>query len=190
MGWIFNSILTWLGISLQYIIAFGMIAGGAYLAAVFDIAATNPLYWLLRPLRWVGIALVAGGLMFASFTYGKTTGILEGGSAVKQEWEQKNYEAKIAKLQQEAEIKQLAADNAEKAMNEIMNQADTLQKQVDDYAEEISTLPKVLSECRLSTADDDRRLCRITGNTAVGCKVAPAKRTTRKTGASPKNKPK
>lgn len=188
--WILNPILTWLGISLEYIIAFVMVAGGAYLATLFDLAVTNPLYWLLRPLRWVGIGLIVGGIILGSVTYGKTIGILQGGAAVRHEWEQKNYEAQIAKLKQEAEIKQAAAENAEKALNEIMNQADALQKQVDDYAEDIKSLPKILSNCRLSTIDDDRRLCRITGDTAIGCKPAATKRTTRKARPGPKNKPK
>jgi hypothetical protein len=187
--WIFNSILTWLGISIEYIIAFAMIAGGAYLAALFDLAATNPLYWLLRPIRWVGIGLVVAGIIFGSVTYGKTVGMLQGGAAVRQEWEQKNYEAQIAKLKQEAEIRQAAAENAEKAMNEIMNQADALQKQVNDYGEDIKSLPKILANCRLSTIDDDRRLCKLTGDTAVGCKTAPTKRTTRKARPAPKHKP-
>ena len=189
MSFVLNSLMTWLGVTVSYVIAAAMVAGGAYLSVLFDLAPTNPLYWLLRPLRWVGIALVAGGLMYGSYTFGRANGLIDGGAEVRREWEQKNLEAEIAQLKIEADARKLAQENAEKALNEIMNQADALQKQVDDYAQEITTLPKILSDCRLSTDDDNRRLCTITGNAAAGCKPATTKRTTRKPRPAPKASP-
>jgi hypothetical protein len=179
VSWAFNWFLTWFGLTVDYVIAAGMIAGGLYLAVLFDLAVTNPLYWILRPIRWVGLALAIGGLSYGVYTYGKTVGVHEGASACYQEWQQKNYEARIAKLEQEANIKAEAAAKAEQALAEIASQADALQKQVDDYADEVKTLPKVLADCRRANDDDNKRLCQLTGNTDPGCKASPTKRKTR-----------
>lgn len=187
MTYFWSSFLSWLGIAVDYVIAGAMIAGGAYLAVLFDLNITNPLYWILRPLRWVGIGLVACGIILGSYTYGKSIGTVGGAAACYKEWERKNYEAQIEKLKQEAETKALAAENAEKALNEIMNQADSLQKQVDEYADELKKFPLSVADCRRATADDDRRLCQLTGNTAAGCESTPTKRKPSKTRTAPKN---
>lgn len=166
MFFIWSMFTTWLGIGVEYIIAAVMIAGGAYLAILFDLAATNPLYWLLRPLRWIGIALVLGGVVLGSFTYGKTVGTISGARACQEEWKRKNYEAQIARLKQEADANKAAAEKAAQEAQQLASEKDAQDKQLSDYQEIAAKLPA----CRHATLDDDLRMCGITGNSPVGCK--------------------
>ena len=161
-GW--GLISTWLGIWLDFIIAALMIAGGLYLAVLFDLASTNPLFWLLRPLRWVGIGLACYGLAFGFYAYGKSIGA----EAVTAEWKAKNLEAQIERQKQELKAKDEAAKQVKDALQQIAEQKHDLETKVDEYAQAAAQLPV----CRRATGDDDRRVCDIIGNAAAGCRPA------------------
>lgn len=167
---VFQLILSWLGIALEYLIAAAMILGGAYLAVLFDLAATNPLAWLIRPLRIVGYALIACGLLLGAYTYGKSIG----GAAIEAEWRAKNLEAEIARLRLERDAKTAAAEEARNAEQEIRSRNDEANQQLASYKAATDQLSGALAACRRATDDDVRRLCDITGRSAPGCK--PAKR--------------
>lgn len=158
-------ISTYLGIAADYLIAAALIAGGVYLAAFFDLAATNPLAWLIRPLRFIGYALVGAGIMLSSYTYGKQTGA----AVVTAEWKAKNYEMKIASLNRDiaaAKAATEAKDAEAKALEDQKRQSDD---QLQDYAKYAAGLSASLSACRSASGDDDKRVCDIIGNAAPGC---------------------
>lgn len=155
-----QKLLTFAGISLEYVIAAAMVAGGIYLVAI--ISTTNPF---IRPLRWVGIALICGGVGLGLFTYGKTVGSARGSAACYREWNQKNYEAQLQKLKQETEAKQIAIDTANEETKKLEAENAKLQDMVADYMVATAKLP----DCRHATDDDNKRVCKLTGNAAGGC---------------------
>ena len=161
-GW--GLISMWLGIWLDYAIAALMIAGGVYLAILFDLASANPLYWLLKPLRWAGIGIACAGVLFGGYTYGKSVGA----EAVTTEWKAKNLEAQIERQKQELQARDEATKKVKEALEQIAEQKNDLEKQVADYQQAVAQLPV----CRRATDDDDRRVCDIIGNAAAGCKPA------------------
>ena len=76
MSWLLGE---WLGVTFDYIIAALMVMAGIYLAFVLnDVADTNPIAWLVKPLlmplRFVGYALIAFGLIRGAVAYGKSIG--------------------------------------------------------------------------------------------------------------------
>lgn len=155
----------YLGISLYYVISAALIAGGAYLAVLFDLAAANPLYWLLRPLRWVGMGLVGMGLIFGSFTYGKSNGA----AIVTAEWKAKNLEVQLARARQESNAQKAAAQTAKEELARLKTEKDSQDEEIVQYQAATEKLSAAIIACRRSSNDDDRRVCHITGNSAVGC---------------------
>lgn len=164
--WIVNLVIAWIGIAVEYLIAIALIVGGAYIAVFFDLAVTNPLAFLIRPLRVVGYALIACGLVLGGVTYGK--GI--GGAAVEAQWKAKNLEAQIARLKQERDAKQAAATYFQEKSDELAKQDNDNQIKIGDYRVAVAAYSTTLRACRLATDDDVRRLCDITRNAAPGCK--------------------
>jgi hypothetical protein len=160
-----SDIWTWIGIGAEYVVASAMIAGGVYLSAFFNLAATNPLFWLLRPLRYVGYALIGVGIALAAVTYGKTLGAASCEAA----WKRKNLEAEIGRLKQEAKAKEDAAALAASQAKELARQKQDADEQIAEYQTSTGRLETALAACRRATADDDRRLCAITGSSAAGC---------------------
>ena len=156
----------YLGIGVFYVLSAILIAGGAYLAVLFNLAAANPLYWLLRPLRWVGICLVGLGIILASYTYGKSTGA----AVVMAEWKAKNLEAKLERAQQESKAQQAAAETAKKEVERLAAEKGNQDEQIAQYQTATEQLSKEIAACRRASSDDDRRVCGITGNSAAGCK--------------------
>ena len=161
----FSTIVAYIGIAVEYIISACLIFGGLYLAAIFNLAATNPLAWILRPLRFAGYAMVAAGLILGAFTAGNNYGTVNGGALVEAQWQQKNYEAQIAKLQQESQAKTAAVLSYANQSKQLASQNDDLQNQIADY----QTAEANSAVCRRATSDDDARLCKLTGNGASGC---------------------
>jgi hypothetical protein len=159
-------ILSYLGVSVTYVISGIMIVGGLYLGVVFSIPATNPLAWVLRPLRFVGFGIFAIGLFLAAYTTGKARGIATGAAEVTAEWQAKNLEAAAARAKQEAEAQKIAAQESQAAAKRLAEFNDALQQQVTSYEE----AAKGYAACRRSTDDDDRRMCKLSGNSAIGCK--------------------
>lgn len=155
----------WLGLGLDYIVAGLFIAAGIYLAVFFNVAATNPLFWLLHPARYVGYALIGLGLVMGAVTYGKSVGAAECNAA----WREKNLESKIARLEQERDAKAAAAKSAADNLQKIATEKETADEKVADYQTSIARLAGELAVCRRASADDDRRLCAILGPGAAGC---------------------
>lgn len=152
------STLTWLGIGVDYLLAAALIAGGGYVAFVLGASPINPLG---RLLHYVGLVLIAAGILVGAVTYGKATGAADCEAA----WKAKNYEAQIAVLKRDAAAKTLAAETAARQAEALSAQNLTLQGKVDDYAD----AAKSFSACRRATGDDDRRVCDILGAAAPGC---------------------
>lgn len=161
-------ISTYLGIAADYLIALVLIAGGVYLAAFFDLAATNPLAWLIRPLRFIGYGLVGVGLMLGSYTYGKQNGA----AVVTAEWKAKNYETQIASLQRDLNAAHAAAESKAQEAQELEQQKRQSDDQLADYTKYAAGLSASLSACRGATGDDDKRVCDIIGNAAPGCQAS------------------
>lgn len=152
---------TWLSIGVGYFVAVVLIVGGGYLAMFLG---ANPLNPFAKPLRYIGLLMIAAGLILAAFNYGKATGAADCQAA----WKQKNYEAQIARLKQEAEAKKIAAESSAQQAQQLASQKDDLEKQVAEYQVSV----RDLAACRRATVDDDRRLCDIVGRSAAGCKPA------------------
>ncbi|MCW5693311.1 MAG: hypothetical protein KIT48_13200 [Pseudolabrys sp.] len=151
--------LEWLSFARDYLIALALVAGGAYVGFVLP---ANP--WaapFTRLLRFLGVVLIALGVGLAMFTLGRSTGAAN----CEAQWKTKNLEAEIARLKQEAAVKQLAADLAGRQAADLVEQNTDLQTKVNDYAETLRNS----AACRRATGDDDRRLCDITGRSAAGC---------------------
>lgn len=162
MGFDVVSVATWLGIGFSYVAAAALVGLGLYLAVLFNLAATNPLSWIVRPLRFVGYAMVGCGLMMAAFTYGKATGAADCTAA----WKEKNYEAQIVRIRSELNAKKEAAEVAEQLAQSLATDNLYTQRKLDDAQAAVRNLPA----CRRATDDDDRRLCDIIGDDAPDCR--------------------
>lgn len=157
-----------LGIGVDYLIAAGMVAAGIYLAAMFNLAATNPLSWLLTPLRYVGYALVVAGVAFGYGSFRESVGAAKCESA----WKEKNLEQQVATLQRDLAAANLAAGLKAAEADSLAKQKQDSDDQITQWQDYTNSLSSSLSACRRATADDDRRLCAIIGNRAAGCKPA------------------
>lgn len=160
MGW-----GAWLGFAAEYVLAGLLIAVGVYLAAFFTLSATNPLAWLLSPLRIVGYALIGLGLILGAVTYGKTLGATECNTL----WREKNLEGQIDRLKQQLDAKTVAADAAQESLKQIASEKEKSDATVADYQSAVAQLEESVAACRRATADDDRRMCKILGPAAPGC---------------------
>lgn len=168
-GWLFSfSVAEWFANARDYIIAAAMIGGGIYLSVFFDLAATNPAAWLLRPLRFVGYALVILGVAFAYGTYRESIGA----SKCEAAWKQKNLELKIANLQRDLDAAKIAANAKAEEAKALAAQKQDADDKLNSYASYAAGLSASIASCRRATGDDDRRMCDILGNAAPGCKPA------------------
>ena len=102
---IWAGISFWLGVYLGYLIAAGFILGGLFVG-VF-LAGDFPL--LAKPLRFVGVILMAIGSLVGGVNYGKSIGAAD----CEARWKAANYQAQIDELKREAQIKSQAADMAQ-----------------------------------------------------------------------------
>lgn len=156
------------GIAIDYLLAGIMIAGGIYLAAFFNLAAANPLAWLLGPLRYVGYALVAAGVALGAFTFGKSVAasdcIAAGKLAVVQ---QEN-----ASLKRDLDAQRAATKAKEDEAAALAAQQRDADDQVASWQSYAANLSSAAAACRRATADDDARLCKLLGNAPAGCRAA------------------
>lgn len=167
----------WFGITIDYVLAGLAVALGVALAFGLPdaITATGIPPWaqkllgiLLVPLRYIGYALIALGLIKGAVTYGKSIGAADCISA-----------AKVAELQQQNASLQRDLDAAKAVVAfkkteaaELAQQKQDADQKVADYGKSIESLSAAVRDCRNATADDNRRLCDIIGNAAAGCKPA------------------
>jgi xanthine/uracil permease len=159
---------AWLGFAAEYAGAALLIAAGIYLAVFFTVTETSPWARFLRPLRVIGLVLIGIGIGLACITYGKTLGATECNAA----WREKNYEARIDRLNQQIEAKTAAAAAAQGSLKAIASEKDKADADVADYQVAVARLESAVASCRRATADDDRRLCQILGPAAAGCRPA------------------
>lgn len=153
----------WLGIDLSYLISGLLIAGGIYVGFVLGTAnILNPIGKLLRD---IGIGMIVVGLLLAWGTYKESIGAAD----CEARWKAANYQAQIDRAKQETAAHELAAQVAAEHAHELELQNADQQNQLEDYRAQTE---KLQTACRLPTADDDRRMCQLTGNSAVGCKPA------------------
>jgi hypothetical protein len=155
-----------LGIGVEYIVSGVMVAAGIYLGAVFNLAATNPFAWLLRPLRYVGYALVIAGVAYGYGTYRESVG----GASVMAEWKAKNYEQQIANLKRDLGAAKLAAAFKAQEAKQLSEQKQEADGKIADYERSVQELSSAVAVCRRAAGDDDRRMCDILGNAAPGCR--------------------
>ena len=156
---IFAPILDWLSFARDYLAALGLVVAGIYVGFVLPASAFAAPF--ARLLRFLGVVLIALGVGLGTYTLGRSNGAAD----CRAEWKSKNLEAEIARLKQEASVKQLAADLANRQAAELADANADLQTKVNDYANSLRNA----DTCRRSTRDDDRRLCDITGQSATGC---------------------
>jgi len=150
-----KSILWWFGLSLDYVVAFGLVALSIYVT----------LYWQNRFTRIVGMMLLLAGGIIGGVAYGKT-----GAAAhVYAEWAAANKRAEEEAKARDIAIAKLARDMAEQQTQELSKQNFDLQKQVADYADYVAKNTK--DRCRIATPDDVKRLCAI-GSGSKDCKGA------------------
>lgn len=157
-----GSIWQWIGIGAGYALAVALVVVGGYLAIYLG---ANPLNPFSKLFRYVGFLLIAAGIVTASYNYGKSVGAADCEAA----WKAKDYDAAIARLKQEADAKALAAETAAKQAQDLAAQNDDQQKQIAQYQMAVSA---AAVGCRISTSDDDRRMCELTGDAAPGCQPA------------------
>lgn len=164
----FGSLLgwwTWLTIYSDYLIALVLFAVGVYLAFGLGQPANPIMSRLLKPLRWLGFGLMIIGTALAAVTYGRSLGAAECEAA----WKQKNYEARIARLEQERDAKNVAADVAASSRKQLATEKEKADGQVAGYEADVARLAAEVAACRRATAADDRRMCQILGTAAPGC---------------------
>lgn len=149
----------WLSFARDYIAAIILVIVGIYVGFVLP---ANPVAApFARLLLYIGVVLIAIGVGLGAFTLGRSNGAAD----IEAAWKAKNLEAEIARLRQEAAVKQLAADLAARQAAELADQNTDLQNKVNDYANAVRNS----DAGRRSTGDDDRRMCDITGRSAEGC---------------------
>ena len=158
------AILHWLDLALVYAAAAALSGGGLYLALIFGRNPLNPLTLFAKPLRWVGVGMVAFGCVLGAYNYGRSVGA----AAVEARWKEKNYEAQIARLARDAAVQKLAADLAAQQSQQLTSLNNDLQDKLVAY----ENAPRGNADCRLPTADDDRRMCALVGAAAPGCQRA------------------
>lgn len=161
LGW-----WSWLAIYADYLWALALIAAGVYLA--FGVAPPTGSLWskLLKPLRWLGYGLMIIGIALAAITYGRSLGAAECEAA----WKEKNYEARIARLEQERDAKNVAADAATTSLKQLATEKEEADGKVAEYQADVSRLAAEVAACRRATAADDRRMCQILGPATPGCR--------------------
>ena len=161
----FSLFTLWLTVWMDYLIAAALIAGGGYLAFVLG---ANPINPLAKLFHWIGLLLIAAGILIGAVAYGKSVGASDCEAA----WKAKNYEAQIDRLKQENSAQKLAADTAAEQAQQLASQANVQQSQIDDYKASTDKLSSAIALCRRASSDDDQRVCLITGRNSAGCKPA------------------
>lgn len=150
--------LDYFGVATNLVLAAALVIGGGYLA------------FYVAPLRLAGVCVLAFGIALGAYTLGRGSGIAEGSATVMAEWKAKNYEAKIASLEQEASAKKEAAEISAAQTADLASKNEQAQQQVNDYASTVSKLSESLQACRIASDADVRQLCGIAGDAAAGCK--------------------
>lgn len=157
---------TWFGIAADYFLALVLVAAGVYLAFGLGQPANPILSRLLKPLRWLGYGLMIAGVALAIFTFGKSTGASECEAA----WKEKNYEARIARLEQERDAKKTAAEQTAASLKQLATEKEEADGKVAEYQADVARLSSEVAAGRRATADDDHRMCQILGPAAPGCR--------------------
>jgi chromosome segregation ATPase len=150
---------TWFGLAADYVVAGLLIAGGLYLALTFA---------SIGLVRFAGLLLIGLGVAVGCIAYGKASGAAECNAA----WREKNYEARIARLEQQLDAKTQAAAAAQDSLKVIASEKEKTDATVADYQVAVAQLEGAVAACRRATADDDRRMCQILGPAAAGCRPA------------------
>jgi len=164
---IFHEWMQWLevkmGLTVLYLVAFGLIAVGVYLLLLTQ----------NKVLRPIGIIALCAGSMLLAYTVGDQ----HGGTACEARHKDIDHQREVLVLkEQHAEaVKEL--EKQRDAANELTEftakQRDQLEKENAERSTILegykSRLAAVASTCRTSTADDAAIVCRITRGKAVGC---------------------
>jgi len=167
LGFLWHAATAWAGIALDYVWAALMIAAGFYFAEFFDLAASNPLAFLLRPLRYGGYALIIVGAAFGYGTWREAHAVSDCISAEKLAAvasQRDSLAAEVNGWKQTAALNQAAAEGARKDKE----RTDALLAQ---WKERLGKLSKEQRAARAATGDDDRRLCGIVEGRAAGCEL-------------------
>lgn len=153
-------ILSWLGISADYLLSGILFFGGAFLSFYVGVVFAIPVVSSL--VKWIGYVLMIIGIGFGFYSYGKSVGAADCYSA----WHQADVAFDVAKQNQETTAGNVANKTATDQAQQLAQQYDDYQKQISKYQSTISPT----ATCRLPTVDDDRRMCNIVGNGVAGCK--------------------
>jgi len=167
LGFLWHAVTAWAGIALDYDWAVLMIAAGFYLAEFFDLAAANPLAWLLRPLRYFGYALIMAGAAYGYGTWREAHAVSDCISAERLsavQSERNSLQQQVDGWKKTAALNQAAAERASKDKE----RADGL---LAKWKAQVGRLSQARRAARAATADDDRRLCELLQNRAPGCQL-------------------
>jgi hypothetical protein len=153
-------ILNWIGIGADYLASGLLFFGGATLA--FYVAVAFPIPVVAPIVKWVGYVLMVLGVIFGFFSYGKSVGAADCYAA----WRKADLQFQTDRQNQETAAANVASATATAQAQALAKQNDDLQKQIQNYQSKVAKA----GSCRMSTIDDDRRLCNLLGNGAAGCK--------------------
>lgn len=167
----------WLGVTLDYVAAALIVALGLVLAFGLDFASDAAwipalgkkiIKALLKPLRVIGCALIALGLVKGAVAYGKSIGAADCRAAA----QAAALERQVNELTRDVNAWKAAAEFKDRELTRLAQQKEASDAQIADWKDKVGTLSKSVARCRRATADDDRRLCQLIGNAAAGCKPA------------------
>lgn len=153
----------WLGISIEYAAAVGLVVLGGYLIFQFTLNPMSAWAPFTKPLRAIGFLLIGAGIIVGSVTYGKQSGA----SRCEANWRAANLQAQIDRAKQETEVQRQAAATAQEQSAALEKERQTLEEQVKEYDKYLQGVVaeqsrNAVAGCEL-TADDVRQLRSITG---------------------------
>jgi hypothetical protein len=156
------------GIAIDYLLAAGLMAAGIYIVGFFTVSSASPFYRFLTPLKWVGGAIAALGLIIGSVTFGKSiaaSDCIAAGrlAAVQQE---------NASLKRDLKAQRAATKAKEDEAAKLAAQQRDADDQIASWQSYAATLSTAVAACRRATRDDDARLCKLLDNAAAGCRAA------------------
>jgi hypothetical protein len=155
-----------LGIGTEYIIAAALTAGGIFLAVLFNPADANPVGFLLKPIRYVGFAMVVCGVAYGYGTYRES----RGAEACRAAWARAEAQTKIEAMERDLEAQKAAAELKSMEIEDLAKEKQANDEKIRNYEEYVGKLSAAISSCRRATADDNRRVCAIIGPRSSGCK--------------------
>lgn len=159
-------VAEWIKLHLYYLEAAAAVGAGFYLYALFDLAASNPLAWLLRPIRYFGLGLIVGGVAFGYGTFREGKGAADCLAA----WQAKNLQAKLAALARDRDGWKMIAEFRASEIALLSTMKDRADDKIAEHARAVAKLSAQARACRRATGDDDRRLCDLVGHRAAGCR--------------------